>query len=140
MYRTKKNTFISFPIKRGIVITALTLSACSSQYTVSTNVDKENFQQYFSHAQVQVVQDESKFSGQYKLIGMVEGESCQLKAHHAAPDEITARTNARRQAYQQQANAVIFTGCALLNGQQANKKCLQSLVCYGKAYQVTAFE
>ena len=82
-------------VKLVLAITAITLSACSSQFTVSTNVDKENFQKYFSHSQVKILEDESQLTGRYKLIGLVEGQSCQEKAHHEAPDEITARTQAR---------------------------------------------
>ena len=64
------------------IIAALTLSACSSTYTLSTNLDKENFKDYFSHSHVKVVEDESDFTGRYKLIGMVEGQNCQAKSHH----------------------------------------------------------
>jgi RcsF protein len=117
-------------------VLALTVNACSSNYSVSTNLDKSNFDDYFSHAQVRIVENESDFSSRYKLVGMIEGQSCQEKAHHAAPDEITARTDARRNAFQQQANAVIFTGCALIDDTNAEKHCHATLVCYAKAYQV----
>jgi RcsF protein len=119
-----------------LIAASITLSACSSQYTVSTNLDKENFQTYFSHTQVNVVKDESELLGKYKLIGMVEGQDCQTKIHHAAPDKIVARTQARRHAFEQHANAIIFTGCALINDNQADKQCIETVVCYGKAYQV----
>jgi RcsF protein len=122
--------------KRVLAITAITLSSCSSQYTISTNLDKEKFQNYFSHSQVRVVKDESEFSSRYKLIGMVEGQNCQAKRHHAAPDKITARTQARQKAFEQQANAIMFTGCALINDAPENKQCVATVVCYGKAYQV----
>ncbi|MBA6336088.1 rcsF protein [Colwellia sp. BRX8-7] len=119
-----------------LTLTLIGLSACSSQYTVSTNLDKGKFQTYFSHAQVKVFQDESEFSGRFKLIGLVEGEDCQAKSHHALPDKIAARTEARRQAAQQQANAIIFSGCALIDDDQANKQCIATLVCYGMSFQV----
>jgi RcsF protein len=119
-----------------LVVTAMTLSACSSQYTLSTNLDKENFRNYYSHSQVKVLEDESEFSGRFKLIGMVEGQNCQAKSYHALPDEIEARTQARRNAFEQQANAIVFTGCALINDDQANQQCVATVVCYGKAYQV----
>jgi RcsF protein len=123
-------------IKLILSITAITLSACSTQYKVSTNLDKENFKSYFSHSQVRVVEDEKEFMGRFKLIGMVEGQNCQVKSHHAAPSEILARTQARQQAFALEANAVIFTGCALIDDNQANKQCVATVVCYGKAYQV----
>lgn len=123
-----------------LTLTLIGLSACSSQYSVSTNLDKENFKTYFSHAQVKIFQDESEFPGRYKLIGLVEGEDCQAKSHHGVPDKIAARTEARRQAAQQQANAIIFSGCALIDDDQANKQCIATLVCYGMAYQVEQFK
>jgi RcsF protein len=122
--------------KLVLAVIAVTLSACSSQFTVSTNLDKENFRSYYSHSQVEVVEDESHFLGRFKLIGMVEGQNCQAKSHHALPDKIEARTQARRNAFDQQANAIIFTGCALINDDQANQKCVATVVCYAKAYQV----
>ena len=126
----------STKFKLAIVVMVLTLSACTAQYTVSTNLDKENFKDYFSHSQVKVVEDERDFSGRYKLIGMVEGQNCQTKTHHAAPDKIAARTQARQQAFALKAHAVIFTGCALIDDDQANKQCVATVVCYAKAYQV----
>ncbi|MBA6233580.1 MULTISPECIES: Rcs stress response system protein RcsF [unclassified Colwellia] len=129
----KKNTNM---LRLMLIAASITLSACSSQYTVSTNLDKENFQTYFSHTQVNVIKDESELLGKYKLIGMVEGQDCQTKIHHAAPDKVMAKTQARRQAFKQHANAIIFTGCALINDNQADKQCIETVVCYGKAYQI----
>jgi len=90
---------------------------------------------------VTIYQSEEQITKRYKFIGLVEGEDCQLKVHHAAPDEINARTNARKQAFERKANAIIFTGCATIdatsaNGQPQKKHCLSTLVCYGKAYQL----
>ncbi len=127
---------IAKKVKLTLAIATLSLSACSTNYTVSTNLDKENFQNYYSHTQVKIVEDKSEFSGRYKLIGMVEGQNCQIKPHHAEPDKIAARTQARRQAFDKQANAIIFTGCALINDDKANKQCHAAIVCYGQAYQV----
>ena len=115
--------------------------SCSTNYTVSTNIDSNNFEEYFSPAKVTIYQSEQDFVSYYKFIGLVEGEDCQLAAHLAAPDEINARTNARRQAYQQKANAIIFTGCAVIDAENVmpdpiKKQCLSTVVCYGKAYQV----
>jgi RcsF protein len=119
-----------------LALLAMTVTGCASNYTLSTNVDKENFQRYFSHSQVKVVENTSKFTSRYKLIGLVEGEDCQVKAHHAAPNKIAARTQARRKAFEQNANAIVFTGCALINDKQTSKQCISTIVCYGQAYQV----
>ncbi|MEW6982710.1 Rcs stress response system protein RcsF [Colwelliaceae bacterium 6471] len=111
---------------------ALLLSSCAKNYSVSTNLDKKNFQEYFSAAKVKIYQSEAQFPGRYRFVGLVEGQDCQVKAHHAAPDEINARTDARKKAYLQSANAVIFTGCTAVEA----KECSALLVCYAKAYQL----
>ena len=118
---------------------------CNSSYTVSTNLDKDNFSHYFSPSKVKVYQNEQEFTQAYQFIGLVEGEDCQLKAHHAPPDKVNARTNARRQAFEKQANGIIFTGCALIENSDRkklfnneSKQCSAILVCYGKAYQISS--
>lgn len=127
--------------KLVLALSAVLLISCNSNYTVSTNLDRTNFQDYFSPSKVVIYQSEKDISQRYKFIGLVEGEDCQLKAHHAAPDKINARTNARKQAFKQQANAIIFTGCAtidaaMLSQSPEKQQCLSTLICYGKAYQV----
>jgi len=119
----------------GLVITFI-LAACVNRYSVSTNLDAENFAKYFSPSQVTIYQSEQDILTDHRYLGSVEGEDCQAKAHHQAPDEITARTQARKKAYQLGANAIVFTGCALIEKNEANKQCLATRVCYGKAYQV----
>lgn len=111
-------------------------SSCAKITDISTNLDIDNFEHYFSPAKVKIAKSEKEFIGKYKLIGLVEGESCQKKAHHAVPNEIDARTQARRKAYQSGANAIIFSQCILIEEDQAAKLCLASTVCYGRAYTV----
>ena len=128
-------------IKFNTLIATLLLTSCNSNLSVSTNLDTVNFKDYFSPAKVTIYQSEEQITKRYKFIGLVEGEDCQLKVHHAAPDEINARTKARKQAFERKANAIIFTGCATIdatsaNGQPQKKHCLSTLVCYGKAYQL----
>ena len=117
------------------------LLSCNSNYTVSTNLDSNNFKNYFSPTKVTIYQSEQDIPQHYQLIGVVEGEDCQLKVHHAAPDEINARTNARRQAFKLQANGIVFTSCTIINSPIAHQspekqQCLSTVVCYGKAYKV----
>ncbi|MEW6991689.1 Rcs stress response system protein RcsF [Colwelliaceae bacterium 6441] len=116
----------------------LLLNACASQYSVSTNLDQANITHYFSPSSVAIYQDERAITGKYRYIGLVDGEDCQHKLHHQAPDEITARTNARRKAFKLGANAIVFSGCALIANNEADKQCLSTTVCYGKAYLVEA--
>ena len=119
------------------------VGACSNSY-VSTNLDKDNIDQYFSAAKVKIYQNEQELPTKHQYISAVEGQDCQIESHHAAPDLINARTQARQQAFDKKANAVIFTGCATLDheelAKQANssdtKQCHAIIICYAKAYVV----
>lgn len=119
------------------------IAACSNKH-VSTNLDKDNFTHYFSPATVKIYEQESEIETQYKYIGIVEGQDCQTKPHHAAPDKINARTKARHQAFKLQANGVIFTRCALLTPEKLAKlnessdaqHCNAIIICYAKAFAV----
>jgi RcsF protein len=122
--------------KTGLILLVWLLSACTNQYSVSTNLDKDNFKHYFSPSEVVIYQDESNIIGKYRYLSSVEGEDCQKESHLQAPDEIVARTNARRKAYQVGANAIVFTGCVLIEKDINDKQCLSTKVCYGKAFQV----
>lgn len=108
------------------------LSGCAQNYSVSTNLDKANFRDYFSPSKVAIYQHEREIVGDYKLLGLVEGDDCQAKSHLAAPDEINARTQARQKAFEQGANGIIFTSCVHIE----SKSCVDQVVCYGKAYQI----
>lgn len=120
------------------------LTNCSS--SVSTNLDKKNFQEYFSAATVVIYQHEQYIPNHYQFIGLVEGHDCQEKNYHAAPDKINARTKARQQAFDKMANAIVFTGCAELTPEQLTQlrqsndaqQCHAITICYGKAYVVDA--
>lgn len=151
--------FISFKHKRALstvtlatrqpwrmiklaALVVVSLCSCSNISTVSTNLDGKNFSDYFAPSHVEIFASESDIKDKYQFVAGVEGESCQVKAHHAVPDEIDARTQARRAAYQLGANAIVFSGCALLSKEQLQKNssnashCHAQLICYGKAYNV----
>ncbi len=137
-------------LKTNILLTlvactlVLWISACSTNYQVSTNVDKENFQHYFSAAEVEIYEHEQDITARHQFIGVVEGQDCQERPHHAVPDEINARTQARQLAFEQKANAIIFTGCAELSPEQLAQlsrsndaqQCHAIIICYGKAFAV----
>jgi len=108
------------------------LSFCASNYEVSTNLDRDNFVQYFAPAKVKVYNSEQDIQGNYIEIGHVEGEDCQEKAHHAIADEQIARTDARRKAFNQGANAIVFSGCATVT----TKQCVSQMICYGRTFKV----
>ncbi len=125
------------------LMTITLLTSCSVN-NVSTNIDKENFSHYFSAANVEIYQSENDINAHYQFIGAVEGQDCQVKAHHAVPDKINARTQARQQAFDNQANGIVFTGCALLtqkqlaqlNSSNDAQQCYAVIICYAKAYAV----
>ncbi len=111
---------------------SLFLFSCSNLST-TTNLDSENFVNYFAPSKVKIYPNEQALPAQHRLIGLVEGQDCQIKAHHAQPDEINARTDARRKANALNANGIIFSECALIE----DKSCHAMLLCYGgKAYQI----
>ncbi|MBL4898923.1 MAG: hypothetical protein JKX76_04635, partial [Colwellia sp.] len=92
----KKQKFIRrFITLKILALTTLALiTGCSSRY-VSTNLDKENFSDYFSASKVEIYRSEQDIKNHYQFVGVVEGQDCQIKSHLAAPDEINARTQAR---------------------------------------------
>ncbi|WP_206486552.1 Rcs stress response system protein RcsF [Thalassotalea sp. G2M2-11] len=119
-----------------MLMSTLLLSGCAQHYSISTNLDKQNFSEYFSATKVKIYQEKQIQTLNARYLAAVEGESCQSKASHDSANEIDARTHARRNAYQLGANAIVFSGCALLQTAQTDKKCITTRVCYGKAYIV----
>jgi RcsF protein len=120
----------------GFYATVMLMLVSCSQFSTSTNLDRSNFTHYFSSSNVTIFESEQDFTGAYRYVGLVEGEDCQLKDHHAQPNEVIARTKARKSAAKLKANAIIFTGCALIGNDQHSKQCTATTVCYGKAYFV----
>lgn len=133
--KIKNITFNKRNTATVILVSSLAVG-CAKINDISTNLDRDNFKHYFSPTKVKIVESEKELTGKYKFVGLVEGESCQAKAHHAAPNEIDARTEARRKAYELEANAIIFSRCVMIEEDQAAKYCIASTVCYGRAYQV----
>ena len=134
-----KSSKVSFlPTKSSlaiVILAAVFISGCAKINDISTNLDRENFKSYFSPTTVKIYTDEKEFTGKHEFLGLVEGESCQEKSHHAAPNEIDARTEARGKAYKLGANAIIFSQCVLIEEDKAAKYCVASTVCYGRAYK-----
>jgi len=127
-----------------LILPVIALLASCSTPNVSTNLDKENFRDYFSAGNVEIYQSEKSINARYQFIGVVEGQDCQIKAHHAVPDEINARTQARRQAFDKQANGIVFSSCVLLppeqlaqlNNSNDAQQCHAIVICYAKAYAI----
>jgi RcsF protein len=119
------------------------MASCSSHY-ISTNLDKENFRDYFSASKIKIYDNENDIETRYQFIGSVEGQDCQIKSHHALPDKVVARTQARQQAFNKNANGVVFSGCASLDQEQLARlnnsndaqQCHAIIICYAKAYAI----
>lgn len=131
-------TFTEGTMKKFSILCGATilLTSCANQLSVSTNFDKENFQHYFSPGKVTVYQESADIIKKATFLGLVEGEDCQQKKHHEAPSNALARTDARRRAYNINANAIVFTSCTLVNDNEADKQCVASTVCFGKAFHI----
>jgi RcsF protein len=129
---------------RVFIIVLITLLIGCSANNVSTNLDKKNFSDYFSAGNVEIYKNEKEINARYQFIGSVEGQDCQAKSHHAVPDEITARTQARRQAFDKKANGIVFSQCALISQEQLAQlnntndaqQCFAIVICYAKAYAI----
>ena len=133
--QTTKNMTKSLAKKiLSIFIVLPLLASCSGNYTFESNVKADTAQQYFSASKVKIYNDEEEFNAKYQYVGLVEGDDCQKEPHLAPPDAINARTQARQNAYLQQANAIIFTSCVPIE----TKHCVAQVVCYGKAYRLGA--
>jgi len=135
MYNITNRLKINSSLLTTLTLSIL-LSSCSSNFTTSTNLDSKNFTEYFSPSSVKIIASIDDLTGEYKYLGLVEGEDCQTKQHHAKPDEVIARTQARKKAYHLNANAIVFTGCVELNDEATSKQCVSSTVCYAQAYVV----
>ncbi|MGL1956237.1 MAG: Rcs stress response system protein RcsF [Colwellia sp.] len=117
-----------------LCLCAFLITSCSNNYSFSTNLDKSNFTEYFAAGEVEIYTEESTLPKPFTFMGIVEGEDCQAKPHHASPQKSNARTAARKQAFHKEANGIIFTGCTEIE----TKQCTLLLICYAKAYQTSS--
>ncbi|WP_372882769.1 Rcs stress response system protein RcsF [Psychromonas sp.] len=116
-----------------IAFTAIFLTACS-QFEFSTNVDKQNFEDYFKPSQVTVYEKSQLADLDYQFIGAVEGSSCQEEEKDRPADIKEARTNARIHAAEMKANGIVFQSCLTFKKDSA---CVSNIICYGRAIDVS---
>ncbi len=119
-------------VRFSVLFSVLFLSACSN-YQFSTNLDKENFDEYFKPSQVTIYQKSDLQELDYQLLGAVEGSSCQERENQLPADIKEARTNARINAANMNANGIVFQSCINF---EADKICLSNIICYGRAIDV----
>lgn len=140
VYKNKLNTknTLKFIACSALISLVVLTSSCAEINNVSTNLDRKNFEEYFAPTKVTIYEDEKDFlDNHYEYAGLVEGQDCQLKEHHAAPDPIRARTQARSKAHELGANAIVFSNCAVIDQSTlSNSSCLSTVICYGSAYKV----
>ena len=108
------------------------LAGCSG-YSFHTNLDKENFTEYFKPGTVNLVSEQDLADLDYRILGTVEGNSCQEEARNAAPTEGDARTDARIKTADLGGNGLLISKCLTL---QNTPGCVSSVVCYGQALKV----
>ncbi|HEY5715763.1 MAG TPA: Rcs stress response system protein RcsF [Psychromonas sp.] len=113
--------------------TAILLTACS-HFDFSSNVDKQNFEDYFKPSQVTVYEKSQLTDLDYQFIGAVEGSSCQEEENDRPADIREARTNARIHAAEMQANGIVFQSCLTFKKDSA---CVSNIICYGRAINVS---
>lgn len=114
------------------LISAALLSGCSN-YSFTSNVDKENFDEYFKPSQVTIYSKSDLKSLDYQLLGAVEGSSCQQDKKDLPANIKEARTNARINATNMNANGIVFQSCINF---EADKTCLSNIICYARAIDV----
>jgi RcsF protein len=115
------------------LFSAIFLSGCSN-YQFSSNIDKQNFQEYFKPSQVTIYSKSNLNELEYQLLGAVEGSSCQQESNQLPASIKEARTNARINAANMNANGIIFQSCINF---ESDNSCLSNIICYGRAIDVT---
>lgn len=139
-FKNKKTFSLSFSKANigliGCILAISFVQGCAKNYEPSSNLDSANFIHYFSPSRVTIYDDETDIVLPHRFLGLVEGESCQAKAHHVVADELAARTDARRNAYKLNANGIVFTACVLIEAQSQQSECVTTRVCYAKAFQI----
>jgi len=120
-------------LRFSVLFATLFLSACS-RYHLSTNLDKENFDEYFKPSQVSVYSKSALKTLDYEILGAVEGSSCQEESNQLPADIKVARTNARINAANMHANGIVINSCLSF---EADATCLSNVICYGQALDVS---
>lgn len=115
-----------------VLFSTFLLSACSN-YQFSSNLDKENFDEYFKPSQVTVYEKTDLMELEYQLIAAVEGSSCQETKNDIPADLKDARTQARINAANMNANGIVFQSCLTF---EEDKTCVSNIICYGQALNV----
>lgn len=113
----------------------LFLSGCASDYSFNSNLDPDAFNEYFKAGNVTLFDNSHLPKGQFDVIGLVEGESCQDTENGMPASEEEARTLARQKAADLGATGVIIKQCLTINEPSAG--CFSQTICVGQAIKQT---
>lgn len=126
---------IGYIVNRLFILLVSTILVGCSNFDFSSNVDRDNFEKYFRPSQVTVF-DKQELQGQdYQVLGSVQGSSCQEQENDLPADAKEARTKARINAYELNANGIIFQSCINF---PRDETCVSNVICYGQAIKVFA--
>ncbi|MGJ8582209.1 MAG: Rcs stress response system protein RcsF [Psychromonas sp.] len=121
-------------MNRLLMLTLLILIAGCSDYQLHSNIDKENFETYFKPSKVTVYDKQQLLDLEYDVLGAVEGSSCQIDEIDVPASEVEARTQARINAADMNANGVTFQSCIHF---ERDESCVSNVICYGRALDIT---
>ena len=112
-----------------VLLASIVLTSCSN-FEFKTNLDPQNFKEYFKPSYVTEVDEDDLATVPNKSLGIVSGLSCKIKDTDAQANEADARTEARKKAVDLGANAIKFGKCVRLENTPA---CQVSVTCYADA-------
>ena len=112
---------------------SLLMSGCAN-YTFTSNLDKQNFDDYFAVSKVKYYQAEQLSQFYVQQLGMVEAEDCQTLANQPPASKQQAMISAKRQAAKLGANGIIIDACI---APVSSKQCISSYICYASAIKVS---
>lgn len=98
-----------------------------------TNLDPDNFTEYFKPSSVEIYTNETILEHHYESLGLVTGLACQETEDDFIARESDARTDARIKAADLGANGIVYGKCIRLEKTAA---CAVSVTCYGEAFKV----
>ncbi|MBW8190444.1 hypothetical protein K0504_05290 [Neiella marina] len=115
-----------------VIVLSVLVTACAGDYDVSTNLDPQNFKNYFKPSEV-VVYSEQTLPENAKRAGAVSGLSCQATPHDVPASNADARTDARIKSANLGANALIIDVCET-ESDTREPQCVELITCYGRAF------
>lgn len=122
-------------IRSALIAATFVLSACSSSqdYQVKSNLNPHTIKEYFKTSGIKVMNPRQLLTHNYKVIGTIEGDSCQEQSNQPPADMAHAKVDILNKAANRHADAVVFARCVSF---PADNVCLSSVSCYAKAVKL----